>query len=236
MAEAQEQSQSASPDTSTEQTTEQTLEQVYKTFNVEETASQFHQEPVQRQEQAPARQETASPNLGAEIPDPVLDQAGFKSWLATQNTDLRKTLGELRQTQQRLAVGEMRRQEESDIKVAVQTVKEKIGGDIDDDFVEISLGMKARRDPRFASIYAQRHKNPAAWRAALGAVSNEIKGSHQFRQDHQLTENVRAARQSTQTSLTAKGQGNENPTEKALAGAKTQQEFDRIWSQTRDSG
>jgi len=224
----QQQTTSTEQGSSTEQT--ETLEQVYDKYHVEETASEFTQAPVQRQEQAQPRQDTSQPNLGADIPDPVLDQGGFKSWLAQQNSQVRQTLSELRSTQQQLAVGEMRRREESDIKNAVQTVKEKIGGDVDDDFVEISLGMKARRDPKFAAVYAQRHKNPAAWRAALGAVSNEIKSKHQFRQDSQLTENVRAARHSTQTSLTSRESSADNPMEKALSEAKSPQEFDRLWS------
>lgn len=226
----QEQSTSTEQGTSTEQTGEQTLEQVYKEFNVEETASQFQHEPARRQEQEPARHETAQPGLGAEIPDPLLDQAGFKAFLATQNSQVRQTLSELRATQQQLAVGEMRRREESDIKQAVQTVKEKIGGDVDDDFVEVSLGLKARRDARFAQVYANRHKNPAAWKAALNAVSNDIKRTHQFRQDSQLTENVRAARQSTQTSLTSKESSSGNPLNDRLAGAKTQREFEQAWA------
>ena len=218
--------------TSTEQSTsdEQTLEQVYQKFNVEETANQFQQEPVRQQPQQDSHQNQQQP-LGGEIPDPVLDQSGFKSWLATQNRELKQTLGALQSTQQQLAVSEYRRREESDIKSAVQTVKERIGTDVDDDFVEISLGVKARRDPKFAAVYAQRHKNPAAWRAALGAVANELKGKTQFRQDSQLTENVRAARQSTQTSLTSKETSSDNPMDKRLSEAKSQREFEQIWSE-----
>ena len=61
--------------------------------------------------------------------------------------------------------------------------------------MEIALGLKARRDPKFMSIYQNRHKNPAAWNAALGAVAGEIKSKVQFRQDSQLTENVIAAKE-----------------------------------------
>lgn len=230
----QEQSVSQEPQTSTD-TSEPTLEQVYKQFNVEETASEFRQEPIQRQEPV-IPQQTATPNLGSEIPDAVLDQAGFKSWLAAQSADTRKALGELRQTQQRIAVAEMRRQEESDIKGAVSTVKELVGGELDDDFVEIALGQKARKDPRFARIWSDRHKNPAALKAALRAVGNEFKGKYQFRQDSQLTENVRAARQSTQTTQTTQADTSDNPVDKALAGAKTQKEFENIWARYLHNG
>ena len=225
---------------STEQTTstegnEQTLEQVYEKFNVEEHASEFHpqQQPQQRvEQQQPQHQQ---PPLGAEIPDPVLDQAGFKSYLAKQDSTVKQTLAGLSQFQQQLYVQEQRRREEADIRSAVQTVKEKIG-DIDDDFVEIALGQKARKDPKFLSIYQNRGKNPGAWKAALGAVANEFKGKYQFRQDSQLTENVRAAKQSTQSSLTAKESASNNPIEQKLAEAKTDAEFQRYWDTFKSQG
>ena len=167
--------------------------------------------------------------MGAEIPDPVLDQAGFRSYLAKQNTDYSRALSQLTQTQQQLHVAELRRREEADIKSAVSQVREKVGSDMDEDFIEIALGQKARKDPKFHSIYMNRDKNPAAWRAALGAVGNEMKSKYQFRADPQLTENVRAAKQSTQSSLTSRDADNTNPIEKRLTSAKTQADFDSEW-------
>lgn len=230
----QEQSQSVRPETSNEPTSEPTLEQVYKQFNVEETASEFRHEP-QRQEPATTQPQVAPPSLGTEIPDAVLDQQGFKSWLATQQMDTRKALGSLHQTQQRIAAAEFRRQEESDIKGVVAQFKE-IVGDIDDDVAEITLGLKAKKDPRFAKIWGERHQNPARLKAAVRAVGNEFKGKYQFRQDSQLTENVRAARQSTQTSLTSRNDASDNPMEKSLAEAKTPAEFERRWAQIMNGG
>lgn len=231
--EVQEQAPSPEPAPSTEQASEQTLQDVYKQYNVEDAAAEFQpqrQEPVQQQQpqQPPAQ-------IGSEIPDPVLDQAGFKNWLAAQNSTVKQTLAGLTQFQQQMAASELRRQEEADIKSAVQTVKEKIG-DIDDDFVEIALGQKARKDSKFLSIYQNRNKNPGAWKAALGAVAAEFKGKYQFRQDSQLTENVRAAKQSTQTSLTAKESASGNPLEEALSAAKTEGERQRVWDQIKNQG
>jgi hypothetical protein len=221
---AEEQTQSNAPESSTEQT----LDQVYQTYPVESTASEFN--PQRQQQQPPQQQPTVT--LGADIPDPVLDQAGFKAHLAKQDLSLRQALTQSTQLAQQMWVAEQRREEEAAIKNAVQTVKEKIG-DIDDDFVEVALGQKARKDPKFNAIYQNRGKNPQAWKAALTAVANEFKGKYQFRQDSQLTENVRAARQSTQTSLTSKESASDNPIEKQLSEAKSDGDFARTWARFR---
>lgn len=206
--------------------TEPTLDQVYQDFKVDDVAQSFQQQPQQ-----PQRQET--PTLHESIPDPVLDAQGFKSWQATQSKEFRETLSSLKASQQALAVAEIRRQEEADIKSAVSTVKEKVGGDLDDDFIEIALGQKARKDPKFNSIWTNRHRNPQAFKAALNAVSNEFKSKFQFRQDPQLTENARAAKQSTQSSMTTKEDASQNPIEKRLAESN---DFDREWQRIVSGG
>lgn len=224
----QEQSVSQEQPTSTEPT----LEQVYTEFKVDDVAQSF--QPQAQPSQQP-RQEP-QPSLSEHIPDPVMDAQGFKAWQSTQNKDIRQALSSLHAHQQALAVAEIRRQEEADIKTAVSTVKEKVGGDIDDDFIEIALGQKARKDAKFNAIWMNRHKNPQAFRAALNAVGNEFKGKFQYRQDPQLTENARAAKQSTQSSLTTKEDPTGNPLEQRLAAAKSPQEFERIWQQSISGG
>jgi len=226
-----EQGSSAEQTTSTEKV--QTLDDVYKQYNVEEAASDFSPQPAQKPRSEPAAQ--PQPNLGSEIPDPVLDQSGFKAYLAKQDSTVKQTLAGLTQFQQQLYVREQRRLEEADIKSAVQTVKEKIG-DIDEDFVEVALGQKARKDSKFLSIYQNRRKNPQAWNAALAAVATEFKGKYQYRQDSQLAENVRAAKQSTQTTLTTKGTVSDNSIEGRLTRAKTQSEFDSEWNRIKSEG
>lgn len=216
---------------STEQptSTEPTLEQVYTEFKVDDVAQSFQPQPQIQQ-----RQET--PTLAESIPDPVLDSQGFKTWQASQSKEFRETLSTLKAHQQAMAINEMRRQEESDIKSAVQTVKEKMGGDLDDDFVEIALAQKARKDSKFNAIWQNRHRNPAALRAALNAVGSEFKGKYQFRADPQLTENARAAKQSTQSSQTTKEDTSQNPLERRLNDAKSPAEFDRLWQQAISGG
>jgi hypothetical protein len=227
-----EQAQSVSD---TQQTSnEPTLDDVYKQYPVEQEANQFNPQNFQSQPAQP----TAQPQtpMGTEIPDPVLDQAGFKAYLAKNAQEQAKALSTLTQTQQQIAAMEWRRREEADIQSAVSTIQSKVG-DVDSDLIESFLNMKARKDSRFASIYQNRGKNPQAWNAAQMAVANELKGKTQFRTDPQLTENVRAAKQSTSTSLTTKDTGDaQTPVEKALAGAKTQAEFDQLWAQMRSGG
>lgn len=223
----QEQSVSSEQQTSSDVT----LDQVYEKFNVEEQANTFSPQPQETQH-AP----TAQPSIGAEIPDPVMDQAGFKAYLAKQNTDYGRALSNLTQTQQQLAVGEGRRKVEADIKSAVSLIRDKLGADVDDEFIEVSLDYKSRKDPRFMSLFKNRDKNPAAWRAALGAVGNEMKTKNQFRADSQLTENVRAARQSTQSTLTSRNAGDDsNPAESRLSKAQSEADFNREWSQLRNA-
>lgn len=203
-----------------------TLDQVYEKFNVEEAASDFSpqvQQPAQKTVQAP------QPQIGAEIPDPVLDPAGFKAY----HSKFDAALQTLTQTQQQLVAERMRSREEADIKQAVSVVREKVGGEVDEDFIEIALGQKARKDAKFLSIYNNRAKNPAAWKAALGAVGNELKTKYQFRTDPQIAENVRAAKQSTQSTLTKRGDDSANPLESKLAGVKSEVEFAREWERLR---
>lgn len=209
--------------TSTEQTpsAEPTLDQVYQEYKVDDVVQQFQAPVSQPVQQQPVQQ--AQPS----VPDPVLDPNGFKSYIArmeaTPNLS-RVALQEVTNLKQMLA----RSQEEADIKTAVSKVKEKLG-DVDDDFIEIALGQKARKDQKFAALYANRHRNPQAWNAALNAVGNELKGKFSFRADSQLTENVRAAKQSTQSSLTKGDDGSGSPDEKRFSG-KSGRDFDREWA------
>lgn len=218
--------------TGAEQSPEQaeTLDQVYAKFNVDQQAQEFspqRQAPQQPQYQAPPVQPQTMESFGAAIPDPILNPDQHKAWLASQNAQIRQALSSLHGAQQQMAAERMRQKEEADIQKAVQTVKAKVEG-VDDDFIEIALGQKARKDPRFLAVYNNRDKNPQAWNAALNAVSNEFKQKFAFKPDAQIAENVRAAKQSTQTSLTTRDQSGGNSLEKRLEG-KTGREFEAEW-------
>lgn len=206
----------------------QTLDQVYEKFNVEETARSFS--PQQQHQQPTAQPAPTAPPMGTDIPDPIMDAAGFKAYLAKNHSAHAQALAHLTQTQQQLAVGEIRRKNEADVKSAVSQIRDKLGQDVDDEFIEVQLDYKSRKDPRFMSLFQNRDKNPAAWRAALNAVGNELKQKNQFKSDPQIAENVRAAKKSTESSLTSRNQDDgANPIEKRLQNAKTPAEFDQEW-------
>jgi len=222
------------------QDTAETLDQVYAKFNVDQQAQEFspqrQQAPQpQQQYQAPPVQPQTMDAFGASIPDPILNPDQHKAWLASQNTHIRQALSSLHGAQQQMAAERMRQKEEADIQKAVATVKAKVDG-VDDDFIEIALGQKARKDPRFLSVYNNRDKNPQAWNAALNAVSNEFKQKFAFKPDAQIAENVRAAKQSTQTSLTTRDKsGSGNALEQRLEG-KVGREFDAEWRKIVSGG
>lgn len=230
---SQEQTPSASSQTGGNEPAEQTLEQVYQQFKVDDVANNFQpQRPQQQQQQQ--QQQVSAPAADA-VPDPVLDPAGYRNWQAQQSGVFRQSLQAIHGKLTQLEMERLRAQEETDIRQAVSRVKEKVGGTLDDDFIEIALGQKARRDPKFLAIYNNRSRNPQAWNAALGAVASEFKSKFQYRTDSQLTENTRAAKQSTQVSLTAKEPDGSNPLEKRFEG-KTGRDFDVEWDRLVHGG
>lgn len=187
-----EQSDTPVADSSTTETP-QTLDQVYKEFNIEEQAQEFRQ--------APAREAPKAET----IPDPILDTEGFRSYQQRQaegNTALQQSLQQITGEFTALKQAANRQALEADIKKAVTTINEKLK--LDPDLIEASLEMKARKDPKFKTIWNNREKNPRALDAALKAVSHELGEKYTVRQDAQLIENQRAAKISQQTMATTK--------------------------------
>lgn len=211
---------------STETSTEPTLDQVYKEFNVEAEAANFRPQQQAPQQQQPQVQPQQPPSN--QVPDPVLRPDDFRSHYAADINTLRTSQSQLASQLQTMTAAAQRQVEEMDIRAAVDSVK-RAGFEADPDFIEVALGQKARQDPRFLSVYNNRAKNPNAWGKALAAVANEFKGKYSFKADPQLTENVRAARQSTQTSLTTKDAPSGNQLEDAFKG-KSGRDFDAAWS------
>jgi len=225
MEETQEQTTSIEPSTSSEPT----LEDVYKQFSVEEEAQQF--QPQSRQE---VPQQTPYQPQSPYTPDPVIDADGFKRWALSVeqgNSALRQTLqevhGQLTQFQQE----RLRAKEEADISKAVAYVNETLKQD--PDFVEIALGQKARKDPKFLSLYNNRDKNPKAWDAALRAMRNEFAQKFSVKTDSQLAENQRALRTAQQTSATTKP---EPSGDNARFEGKIGRDFEAEWSRYVSSG
>lgn len=214
-----------------QETTTATLDDVYKEFNVEEVASNFSPAPQRRSEPAPQRVEDA-------IPDPILDPQGFKSYQARHAATVQHTgkeLSEIAGAVKQMMAEQARTREKQEISAAVQKIKES-GFDADDNFIEIALGVKAREDSRFLSVYANRNKNPAAWNKALSAMANEMKGKYQFRSDPNLAANVRAAKNSTQVTQTTAQESAGNSLDKHFAGLKSPGDFDKEWQRLVNGG
>lgn len=206
----------------------QTVEQVYEQFNVEAEAQQFQRQPQQYQtQQQPQPQQAASPMAQA-IPDPVLDANGFKSWLATQNQSIQQALSGVQQFQQQLMVAEMQRREVAEVQATVDEVNKAVGlPDEQKDLIEFALAKRVREDAKFRTLYQNRQQNPRAWKAALNAVTPELKDKFALRADPQLAENQRAVKTAQSALSTTKPQA--SPDEDRFAG-KTGADFDREWS------
>lgn len=203
-----------------------TLDDVYKQYNVEEQASNFSpQRQTQQVTQQPAQQQQPTPA----IPDPVLDPNGYKNWHGQQNTMVNQALSQMSGELKSLRDERTRTREEADIKGAVTQFKKVVGPEIDDELAEVALGARARKDPKFLAVYQNRNSNPQAWNAAVSAYANEFKGKVQFKIDSQLTENVRAAKQSIQGSQSTKA--SPAPGDAGFFEGKTGPAFDHAWNQ-----
>lgn len=187
----------AAPSAETAKTeTVESLDDVYKRFPIEAEASSFQARPVQRevQQEVPQKEEV-------QIPDPTLDPNGYKAYELNKARDHATSKQALQQLDGKLngiLRATVKAQEEADIKGAVSEVNEHLGDrKLDPDEVEIRLGTKARKDPRFAAIWQNRHKNPAAMKAALRAIAGEIAKKTEYRLDPQIAENQRALKEAT---------------------------------------
>ncbi len=197
---------------------EPTLDDVYKEFNVEEVAKSFEATPQPKYE-APKPEQV-------NVPDPTLDVDGFQRWaqgVHSADAEIKQTLHRVSEQLTNFQQERQRNQEEADIKNAVSKLKEKV--DADDDFLEIALAHKARKDPKLLSVWENRHKNPKAWDAALKAVGNEFAGKFALKSDPQLAENTRAMKASRDQMATTQ---KESPDDKWAN--MSDNEFSHEWS------
>ena len=172
----------------------QGLEKVYKDFNVEGEAASFQPEtPAPQapatQPQAPRKYDPFDPNFPAHLS--AIEQAAARAESA-----LSQTQGKLTALERSIH----QRQVEADLKQAASSVAEKTG--IDQDYAEVVLEARARKDPKFLQIWNNRQKNPKAFNAAIDALSGEVKDKFVVKQDPQLVENQRAVRASQQQMAT----------------------------------
>lgn len=180
---------------------EATLEDVYKSYKVDEMANEFRAQP---QKEAPRETEKAPEQIS--VPDPVLDQAGYKSFMERTFRDSLNTKQALHKLESQLKERDqaaIREREEADIRKAVSKVNDHLGDSkLPDDFVEVALGVEAKRDNRFFTLWNNRHKNPQAFDAAVKAFAGKLGKQYSLRADPQIAENQRALREATSTKAT----------------------------------
>lgn len=193
-------------ETQTQPDGEPSLDDVYKQYNVQEMAGSFTATPAPQAQpqQQPQRTE-------AVIPDPALDVNGFQAWaknVHSADNEIRQTLTTVSERLNGFEQERQRVKEEADLQRAVSVLKDKVPG-ADDEFLEIALAHKARKDPKLLSIWENRAKNPQALDAALKAVGNELATKFTMKADPQLAENTRAMKASRDQKATAAPQADE---------------------------
>ena len=225
----QEQSQTPAPTetVTTPVETTQTLADVAKKYNVDQQVQNFTASPQQPQSQ-PAPNYPAAPPFTP--PDPVTSPEQWNQYqagLLMQNQSLQGNLRELTQTVQAIRQEATQARLDSEVNKAVVRVNDKLK--VDPLYAEIALEKRYRDDPIFKRIWDNRQVNPKALEEALDVVSNELQGVFSVRQDPQLTENIRAAKQSQKTMATTAKSSSES--EEAMG--KSDGDFDRWWNQRK---
>jgi hypothetical protein len=212
---------------------ESSLEDVYKTFKVDEMAKEFQATP-QPKEQPQERQEVRQERPQISIPDPVLDPAGHKAFVersASESANIKQALRELKTQLSERDRAAFQEREEADIRKAVGKVNDHLGdAKLPDDFVEVALGVEAKRDPRFFTIWNNRTKNPQAYEAAVKAFAGKLGKTYALRADPQLAENQRALREATSTKATTAPEKSQDEKLAALQG----KDFERAMARIRE--
>lgn len=207
-------------ETATEADT-QTLDDIAQEFSVEEQASNFQAQPVQqRQEYKPSYS-----------PDPISDPDAFTSYTQQQAEALNSLSTTVQSLNEKLSSQEqqlMQQKINADVESAVAKVNEKLG--VDPKLAEIALEHQYRENPAFKKIWDNRAQNPKAFEKALGKVADKLTTLFSVSQDHQLTQNQLAAKQSLKTmGKTAKLDANSE------WDGLSQAEFERKWQENRGS-
>lgn len=174
-------------------TPEQSLETIAKDFSIEEQATQFQAQP-QPAVTAPVQA------YQQQIPDPVIDQEGYRRYMQGQtqmHEQIRGTISTLNKRLEDFERQQTQTKIDADVNHAVTKVNEKLK--VDPLMAEIALEKLYRTDVNFKRIWDNRDKNRAAFDKALDVVAQKLSPTFAVRQDPQLTENKRAAQQSQRT-------------------------------------
>ncbi len=206
--------ESQTPVESTEQPDTESLDDISQEFSVdEEVNNQFTAQPNQQAYQPP-------------VPDPVSDPYAYESYARQQealNSQIQNTMRELDQRVRGFEQTQAQQQLDTDVNSAVQMVNETVNAD--PVMVEIALEKIHRTDPSFAKIWDNRAKNPAAFKKAMGVVTNKVADMFKTVSDPQLLENQRAA-QSSQRTMATTPKVDPNDAWKNLSDAEFQRKWD----------
>ena len=204
-----------------------TLDDVISEFNVQPASTPETRNNVQ--EYKPAQ--PAAPRI-----DPY-DEDSLNKWAIDtyqSQSALQQQVQELNAKLTQREQAEIQAKVDADIKRAVDKITESVDG-IDPLMAELYLNKRAEEKPEFKAIWDNRHKNPAAYEAALDAISNELDGKFK-RVDTQIAENHRAAKQSQQSNNAPATQTYNNSYEERLANAKSPNEWRAEWERIKNGG
>lgn len=201
--------------------TEPSLDDVINEYKPQPVASAPAAAPA-----APVQPTVAS----APTVDP-LDEASMNNYVQSVNNGQSVLSNQLQETQDRLTRMEetnAKLQIETDINDAVSRLTE--GTDVDPKLARIHLEYTAQEKPGFKAIWDNRAKDPAAYQAALKAISREIGNTYSVKTDSDLIANQVAVQQSQQSrSTTTESGGSGNKMQDELANANNPGDFNRAW-------
>lgn len=196
----------------------QTMEDISNEFSVEEQISNFQAQPEREYNQQQSW-----------TPDPISDPDAYSQYARQQadslnklNTTVKSLTDKLTAQEQSLAQQKI----DADVQSAVATVNEKLG--VDPKMAEIALEHQYRDDPAFKKVWDNRAQNPKAFQKALGLVADKLSNIFSVTQDHQLTQNQLAAKQSIKT-MGKTAAVDKNSEWEGLSGA----DFDQKWNEMK---
>lgn len=194
-----------------------TLEDISQEFSVEEQISNFQAQPEQTQTQTQF------------TPDPISDPDAYNQYAQQQASSLNNLGKTVEDLTTKLGTYEQQLAEQklaADVDAAVAKVNEKLG--LDPKMTEIALEHEYRDNPSFKKIWDNRGQNPKAFDKALGVVADKFSNVFSVSQDHQLTQNQLAAKQSLKT-MAKTTQPDANSEWEGLSSA----EFEQKWAEMR---
>lgn len=210
-----------SDEPSNEPETVPTLDDVISEYNVQSDPATMERAPIEPQ--IPQQQFSPVDPLDADQWNSYQQQQSQQTIaLQGQLQDVSAQLDQFRQER-------VQNQTEADIQSAVKAVSGQVE-DSDPLMVELFLEKRARENDGFRKIWDNRATNPKALNAALGAISNELKGKFSVKADPQLAENQRAIQQSQQSNTATNQTSYSNSIEESLGNAQSDAEWDRAWN------